>query len=114
MEILQVPESVKKDVEHFISVLKNTEEYLDYRQKSAKVEEDENLKNKLQEYRIMNYNLQQELDPEAIRQRTQDLERMYDELEHNPVAADFLDAEMTFCRMMQEVNLAIYASMDIE
>ena len=114
MDNIQVSENIREDLKVFTDALKNSREYLEYREAAEEVENHEVLKEKLSEYRLMNYNLQQEMDPGMVEQKTEELVRMYEELEKEPVAARFLDAEMTFCRMMQDITLAIYASLDIE
>ena len=107
MDNIQVSENIREDLKVFTDALKNSREYLEYREAAEEVENNEALKEKLAEYRLMNYNLQQEMDPGVVEQKTEELEK-------EPAAARFLDAEMTFCRMMQDITLAIYASLDIE
>ena len=114
MDNIQVSENIRGDLAVFTEALKNSREYLEYRESAKEVENNPELKQKLSDYRLMNYNLQQEIDPGVVEQETEELERIYEELERNPVASRFLDAEMTFCRMMQDITLAIYASLDIE
>lgn len=114
MENIQVSENIRNDLNKFTDALRNTKEYVEYRRTAEAVDAKPELKERITNYRLMNYNLQQEMDPGVIAAKTEELERFYDELEQDPVAAEFLDAEMTFCRMMQEVSLAIYASMNFE
>jgi len=114
MDNIQVSENIREDLKAFTNALKNSKEYLEYRESAEEVEKNPELQKRLSDYRLMNYNLQQEPDGALVDQRTEELEGMFEELERDPVAARFLDAEMTFCRMMQEITLSIYASLDIE
>ena len=114
MDNIQVSENIRKDLKVFTDALKNTREYVEYKDASDEVEKHPELKEKLSNYRLMNYNLQQEENMDVLEQKSEELERMYEELDSDPVTARFLDTEMTFCRMMQDITLAIYASLDID
>ncbi len=114
MDSSQVPDSIREELKRLTEALRNTTEYREYKAAEKAVEENPELKERLVEYRMMNYNLQQEFDPGVIEQKTEELDRLYEELDKDPTAARFLDAEMTFCRMMQELSMAVYAAFDIE
>ena len=61
MDNIQVSENIREDLKAFTDALRNSREYLEYRESAEEVEKDEALKEKLAEYRLMNYNLQQEM-----------------------------------------------------
>lgn len=108
------PGSIEEDLEKFVEKLKETPEYKLYREKAEQVHQNEELKARLDEYRQMNYCLQQEMDPYVVEQKTAELERFNEEIIKDSLASDFLDAETAFCRLMQDVSVAIFSSLDFE
>ena len=51
---------------------------------------------------------------EELFDRVDAFERDYREWKKNPLVTEFLDAELAFCRMMQEANMQIMDAMDFE
>lgn len=99
-------------VQGFVDAIKATEEYRDYTCEKNKVKQFPELKQKIDEYRHRNYELQNNSDTafETIEQ----FEKEYADLLEIPMVEDFLAAELAFCRLMQEVNLKVTESLDFE
>jgi cell fate (sporulation/competence/biofilm development) regulator YlbF (YheA/YmcA/DUF963 family) len=99
-------------VKIFTSALKESAEYRTYLQAKEKVKAFPELKREIDEYRKRNYELQSksEIEFESI----EEFEKEYEALLENPLAADFLAAELAFCRMMQEISFQITESFDFE
>jgi cell fate (sporulation/competence/biofilm development) regulator YlbF (YheA/YmcA/DUF963 family) len=95
-----------------IGAIKESDEYLEYTRAKEKVKEFPELKALIDEYRWRNYELQN--DENIGFEKVEEFEKEFAELWENPLAADFLEAELAFCRMMQEVNLRITESLDFE
>ena len=43
-----------------------------------------------------------------------DFEREYEKFREDPLVEEFLDAELAFCRMMQEIDVKLAEAMDFE
>ncbi len=99
-------------VKIFTRALKESAEYRAYLQAKEKVKEFPELKREIDEYRKRNYELQSksEIEFESI----EEFEKEYESLWENPLAAEFLAAELAFCRMMQEISFQITESFDFE
>ena len=95
-----------------IGAIKESEEYLEYTRAKEKVKEFPELKALIDEYRRRNYELQNDENIEF--EKVEEFEKEYAGLWEEPLAADFLTAELAFCRMMQEVSLRITESLDFE
>ena len=54
MDNIQVSENIREDLKVFTDALKNSREYLEYREAAEEVENHETLKEKLTENRLMN------------------------------------------------------------
>lgn len=90
---------------------KTYKEYLDQREKLKKQPE---LYERVNEYRQRSFDLQNEADGDDIFERMEAFDREYEELRENPLVDDFLDAEVAFCRMMQEVYMLLAEEVDFE
>ena len=53
-------------------------------------------------------------DDEELFHKIEEFEREYEKFRENPIVADFLAAELGFCRMMQSVNIKITEALNFE
>ena len=103
---------LEEAVAAYIDAIKSSEEYLDYTSKKNRVKQFPELKARIDEYRRRNYEMQN--SENTVYENIEAFEKEYEALWEEPLAADFLTAELAFCRMMQEVNLKITESLDFE
>ena len=96
----------------FVEAIKDSEEYRDYARERDKVRQFPELKEEIDEYRRRNYEMQSSDDTGF--EHIEAFEKEYADLWEKPLAADFLAAELAFCRMMQEINLRVTESLDFE
>ena len=93
--------------------IRASEEYRTYLRTKQALLENEELSRHLQEFRAKNYELQnrQGVNPydEMI-----ELTREYDELLHNSVVSDFLQAEQQICKLLQRVFDSIAEGLEFE
>lgn len=93
--------------------IRASEEYQTYIQTRQVLCENPELNRRLSEFRAKNYELQnrQGVNPydELI-----DLTKEYDELLHNSIVSDFLQAEQQICKMMQQVFNSIAEGLEFE
>ena len=72
------------------------------------------LYDKVNEYRQRNFELQNETAEEDLFDRMEAFEREYEKFREDPLVDDFLNAELAFCRLMQEIDLLLAQAIDFE
>ena len=99
--------SIDRATESFVKAIKSSEEYLAYRAELEKILGQPGLKERIDEFRERNFRMQAEQDI--------DFERLdHFEKEYEPLVADFLAAELAFCKMMQEATDEIIREIDFQ
>lgn len=104
--------NIGEAVEAYIRAIKDTEEYRSYSEQKDKVLQYPVLKAQIDEFRSRNYKIQSSGCPDL--ETIEAFEREYEVFRENPLVSDFLAAELAFCRMMQELDVKIVASLDFE
>jgi len=96
----------------FVTAILATDEYQEYAKERNKVRQHPDLKAQIDDYRKRNYELQSSasIDFEKLDQ----FEKEYEIFRENSLVADFLAAELGFCRLMQKLNMLIVAELDFE
>ena len=80
----------------------------------AQAVRDGNLRERIDEYRIRNFELQNSAYAEDLLDKMEAFEREYEKFRENPLVEGFLDAELAFCRMMQEIEVKLTEAVDFE
>jgi len=96
----------------YIVAIKNTEIYRNYVRERDKVKQYPELKAQIDAYRKRNYELQSSSDYDFG--KVDLFEKEYEGFRDNPLVADFLAAELAFCRMMQRANMQVTEAMEFE
>ncbi len=99
-------------LEHLITAILNSQEYREYDTQRNRVKQYPELKAQIDEFRKRNFQLQTS-DDNAF-DKIDQLEKEYSELIENPLVSGFLDAELAFCRKMQDINLRLTEAMHFE
>ena len=105
---------VEQAIEDLVSVVKQTKEYTEYRYQLEKLKMQPELHRQVDNFRQENFELQNLTPEDQLLQKTEQFEEKYQSFRENPLVTDFLEAELAFCRMMQEVNLKIMAELQFE
>lgn len=87
-------------------------EYKEYAQIRDKVKLYPDLKAQIDEFRARNFEVQK--SKESAFEKMEEFERQYGEFMDIPMVSEFLEAELAFCRMMQENNLRIMEAIRFE
>ena len=98
----------------YIDAIKNTKEYREYEIQKEKGKRFPELKARIDEYRLKNYELQNESMSSNLMEELERLQDQYKDLLDTPLVSDFLQAELDFCRMMQNVNIYITDALNFE
>ena len=114
MNIAMLDEELFLAVKNLNDTIRNTQEYKEYQLQKEKVKRFPELKAQIDEFRAKNYQLQNSAQSDNLMEDTERLLRENADLLENPMVADFLQAEVEFCRMMQDVNTCIIEAIDFE
>lgn len=114
MNIAILDEELFLAVKSLTDTIKNTQEYKEYQFQKEKVKRVPELKAQIDEFRAKNYQLQNSAQSDNLMEDAERLQRENADLLENPMVADFLQAEVEFCRMMQGVNTCIMEAIDFE
>lgn len=98
----------------FAQEVKQSEIYQEYEKQLARIKEQPELYEKVNEFRQKNFDIQNSEPPETMMERMEELEREYSWLREKAPVEDFLQAELAFCRMMQEIDALIVRELDFQ
>lgn len=107
MNIAMLDEELFLGVKNLVDTIKNTDEYKEFQFQKEKINKFPELKDRINEFRKKNYELQNSGQSANLMEDTERLQMENEDLFENPLSADFLQAELDFCRMMQDVNACI-------
>ena len=114
MNIAILDEELFLGVRSLVDTIKNTREYKEYEFQKEKVKKIPELKARIDDFRAKNYQLQNSAQSDNLMEDAERLQRENADLLEDPLVADFLQAELDFCRMMQGVNTCIMEGIDFE
>ncbi len=101
-------------VDELIAAIKESPIYLDYVREKERVKKHPQLKAQIDEYRKRNFELQSMTQDNELFDKIEQFEKEYEEFLENPLVSDFLEAELAFCRQMQEITGRIIQAVDFE
>lgn len=105
---------VKEAIRQFADKIMESDTYKEYLYQREKIKKQPELYDKVNEFRQRNFELQNGTDEEDLFDRMEEFEKEYEKFRENPLVDDFLRAELSFCRMMQEVDLLLAEAIDFE
>ena len=105
---------VQEALEQLAQAVKESEVYREYRRQSERVDNAGDMREKIDEYRVRNFELQNCVQTEDLLDKLDAFEREYEKFREDPLVEEFLDAELAFCRMMQEIDVKLAEAMDFE
>lgn len=103
---------MKQATDSFIQAILSSREYRNYARERDKVKQYPELKAQIDAYRKQNYEIQ--TNKETPFERIEQFEREYMGFRENPLVSDFLEHELAFCRLMQQINIDITAALEFE
>lgn len=105
---------MKEAIRQFADKIMESDTYKEYLYQREKIKKQPELYDKVNEFRQRNFELQNETDEEELFDRMEAFEKEYEKFRENPLVDDFLRAELSFCRLMQEVDLLLAEAIDFE
>ncbi|NLL76651.1 MAG: YlbF family regulator [Clostridiales bacterium] len=98
----------------FVSAVRKSAEYCEYVMQLNKIKMQPELYSKVNEFRRKNFNFQNAEEGENLLECMEELDKEYESLREIPLVSDFLAAETSFCRMMQEATELIVKELDFQ
>ncbi len=94
--------------------IQESDVYKEYHRQLTRLKEYPDFYQKVNEFRQKNYELQNAGLEEDLFERMEAFNQENEALRAHPLVDDFLEAELAFCRMIQEINLKIMEALDFE
>lgn len=106
--------NILEAAKNYINEVKLSPEYQEYEHQLENIQKEPELYARVNEFRRKNFELQNNESPETLMDRLDELEREYAGLRDTTLAENFLEAEVAFCRMMQEADSLIERELDFQ
>lgn len=103
---------VEQKTQELIDAIKESPEYVLYREQLTKVSLVAGLKEQIDIFRERNFELQNSEDNAF--DKIEAFEKEYETFRENPLVSDFLAAELQFCRMLQNVTYKVTDAVDFQ
>lgn len=103
---------MEQSLQAYIEKLLKSKEYQKYVEQKERVKQYPDLKKQIDEFRRRNYEMQNSED--LVFEKIEFFEKEYEDFRDNPLVADFLEAELAFCRMMQRHYGEVMRAIDFE
>jgi cell fate (sporulation/competence/biofilm development) regulator YlbF (YheA/YmcA/DUF963 family) len=103
---------IDSSIEQLVTAILESDVYREYDEVRNHVNQYPELKRQINEYRRRNYDLQQN-DSNNF-EKIDAFEKEFSQFRENPLVSDYLAAELSFCRMMQDINLKITDALNFE
>ena len=107
-------EQLEAAVRNLIDVLKQTQEYQSYQENVKAIRDDVEIKSKIDELRSLNYLMQNTPEGAESVENEERLEEQFERLCEDSRVNDFMQAEIDFCRMFQDIMMQITQEIDFE
>ena len=107
-------EQIGMAAKEYAAKIQETDIYRDYCKAREQIKKDPELYAKVNEYRQATFELHNNTDQDQLFDRMYAYEKEYESFRENPLVENFLQAELAFCRMMQELNILILDHLDFE
>lgn len=97
-----------------IRAIHDSREYREYENIKRKLKNMPELKNRINQYRIEVYKLQNTGDDENLYDRVEEFNRTHAEFRRDPLVDEYLKCELAVCRMLQRVASTVVGTVDLE
>ncbi len=102
-------------VDNLINVIRESNEFNKYHGMLEKINRYPDLKKRVDEFRLKNFELQNsDMDRFWLAQETDRFDREYEKLRSDPLVHGFLAEELALCRLMQDVFGRIVEAIEFE
>lgn len=107
-------DKVNRCTEELTAAIQTCRAYVQFEEAKERLKEYPELYTKVNQFRRKNYEMQSRKDDIDWFLEMENFEREHEELRRNPLVSEFLRTELHMCRMLQRINEAVAASVDLE
>lgn len=107
-------QTVEQNLELLIESVKNTQEYQNYLRAKEQIDQDAELKRRVDEYRAKNFKIQNNAGNEELYRSLDERDIEAREFRKNPLIDEFLTMELALCRMVQRINWKLIGALDFD
>lgn len=107
-------QSMAAAVDSYVTAIKETDIYKKYYKQLNLLKQNPEQFRKVNEFRQRNYELQKNYQQGELLDKLDAFEKEYEEFREDPIVEDFLQAELAFCRMMQEIDRLVTEKLNFE
>lgn len=107
-------EALEKSVRSLVSVIKKTDVYKQYKKQEEILKSDSRLWERVYQFRMNNFQLQNEAGSDNLFQVAEKLCRESAELRRIPEVNAYLDAELALCKMLQKICRDVIGEIDLD
>lgn len=104
--------NIDSATDEFIAAILETDVYQNFARELSKVKQQPGLKAQVDNFRRRNHEMQMSADMDF--NKLDRFEKEYEDFRSNPLVADFLEAEVDLCRMIQRINTRIVSGVNFE
>lgn len=103
---------IEKSLEFLIESIRNSETYRNYMMTRQEVAEKPELQEQIDAFRMKNFEMQQTYEGEELLEKIEEFSQEYAAFRENPLVDQYLCAELSFCRMIQEIDDIMLKELD--
>lgn len=97
-------EELNRSIDAFVDLVQSCAEYQEYEKQKKIIEDYPELKEEINEFRVRNFAIQTMENAEEIYDAVDSFERDFAHFWEDSRVADFLNAEMAYCKLIQEID----------
>lgn len=105
---------VKNELDVFMQAIRQTDVAKKYEDVRERVMQDAQLALKIDEFRKNNYLMQTHTYPDQIMELSDHFAEENEKFRENPLVQEYLEAELAYCRMLQEITSTILGVIPLE
>lgn len=107
-------ERIQMCVDTLIEAIREGETYQRYLSCEEKLQETPDLREKIDEFRVAVYHLNNDDGDEDLYDKIDQFESKYQEFRRSPIVNEYLEAELDVCKLMQRINNRIQSGVEIQ
>lgn len=107
-------DTIEENIKNLLEAVRRSDVYQEYQKQSRRLNQNPELKNRVDTFRGENFRFQNESDKESMFSDVEDVIRESAQLRKNPEVNAYLDAELALCRLVQKICRSVTEGIDID
>lgn len=105
---------IQDELEEFMHAIRQTDVAKKYDDVRERVMQDAQLALQIDEFRRNNYIMQMQTYPDQIMESSDHFAKEHEKFRENPLVQEYLEAELAYCRMLQDITTKILGVIPLE